>query len=148
MNNAPRPASILVSKESLMKKFHTVLALAFLSTSLMGGVALAQDNHAQDNHDQDNHAQDNHAQDNHAQDNHAQDNHDQDHRDNHTYVEHSGWHKGARLKHEDWDRGDKVDYRQYHLNAPPRGYEWRTIDGYYVLANPSTFQIRATVRIP
>ena len=123
MNNAPRPASILVSKESLMKKFHTVLALAFLSTSLMGGVALAQDNHAQDNHDQ-------------------------DHRDNHTYVEHSGWHKGARLKHEDWDRGDKVDYRQYHLNAPPRGYEWRTIDGYYVLANPSTFQIRATVRIP
>jgi len=128
MNNAPRPASILVSKESLMKKFHTVLALAFLSTSLMGGVALAQDHHDQDHQDQ----------------NHQ----DQDHRDNHTYVEHGEWHKGARMKHEDWDRGDRVDYRQHHLSAPPRGYEWRTIDGYYVLANPSTFQIRATVRIP
>jgi Ni/Co efflux regulator RcnB len=101
-----------------MKKLHTVLALAILSTSLMGGVVLAQDHQ------------------------------DQDHRDNHTYVEHKEWHKGAPIKHEDWDRGDKVDYHQYHLSAPPRGYEWRMVDGYYVLANISTFQIRATVRIP
>src|ERR1700677_2267142 len=32
----------------LMKKLHSALALAILSTSLMGGVALAQDHH--DNH--------------------------------------------------------------------------------------------------
>ena len=32
-----------------MKKLHTVLALAILSTSLMGGVALAQQDH-HDNH--------------------------------------------------------------------------------------------------
>ena len=31
-----------------MKKLHSVLALAILSTSLMGGVAIAQDHH--DNH--------------------------------------------------------------------------------------------------
>jgi Ni/Co efflux regulator RcnB len=101
-----------------MKKLHTVLALAILSTSLMGGVAFAQDNH------------------------------DQDHRDNHSYVEHKEWHRGAPIKHEDWDRGDKVDYHQYHLSAPPRGYEWRLVDGYYVLASTSTFQIRTTIRVP
>jgi Ni/Co efflux regulator RcnB len=101
-----------------MKKLHTVLALAFLSTSLMGGVAMAQDHP------------------------------DQDHHDNHTYVQHKEWHKGAAIKHEDWDRGDKVDYHQYHLSAPPAGYEWRMVDGYYVLANTSTFQIRTTIRIP
>jgi Ni/Co efflux regulator RcnB len=105
-----------------MKKLHTVLALAILSTSLMGGVALAQDHH--DN---------------------AQ---DRDHHDNHGYVEHKDWRKGAPIRHEDWDRGDKVDYRQYHLSAPPRGYEWRMVDGYYVLANISSFQIRTVVRIP
>jgi Ni/Co efflux regulator RcnB len=98
-----------------MKKLHTALALAILSTSLMGGVALAQD---------------------------------QDHHDNHSYVEHKEWKKGKPIKHEDWDRGDKVDYRQQHLSAPPRGYEWRMVDGNYVLANSSTFQIRTTVRIP
>ena len=103
-----------------MKKFHTVLALAILSTSLMSGVALAQDHH--DN--------------------------DQDHHDNHSYTEHKEWHKGAVIKHEDWDRADKVDYHQYHLSAPPRGYEWRMVDGYYVLVNSSNFQIRTTIRIP
>jgi Ni/Co efflux regulator RcnB len=107
-----------------MKTLHTVLALAILSTSLMGGVALAQD---RDHHDN------------------AQ---DRDHHDNHAYVAHKEWKRGAAIRHEDWDRGDKVDYRQYHLSAPPRGYEWRMVDGYYVLANSSTFQLRMVVRIP
>jgi len=73
---------------------------------------------------------------------------DQNHRDNHTYVEHKEWKKGTVIKHEDWDRADKVDYRQNHLNAPPRGYEWRMVDGNYVLVNSSTFQIRTVVRVP
>jgi Ni/Co efflux regulator RcnB len=72
----------------------------------------------------------------------------QDHHDNHTYVEHKEWKKGAPMRHEDWDRGDKVDYAQNHLAAPPRGYEWRMVDGHYVLANSSSFQIRTVVRIP
>ena len=99
-----------------MKNLHKVLALAILSTSLMGPIALAQDHH--------------------------------DNQDNHAYVEHKEWKKGAPIKHEDWDRGDKVDYHQYHLAAPPRGYEWRMVDGNYVLANISTFQIRTVIRIP
>src|ERR1700733_956933 len=105
--------SIQISQEFSMKKLHTVLALAVLSTSLMGNVALAQDHH-----------------------------------DNHQYVEHKEWKRGAPIRHEDWDRGDKVDYHQNRLNAPPRGYEWRMVNGNYVLANSSSFQIRTVVRIP
>ena len=73
----------------------------------------------------------------------------QDHPDNHTYVEHKEWKRGAMIKHEDWDRAEKVDYHQYkQLSAPPRGYEWRLVDGQYVLVNSSTFAIRTVVRIP
>jgi Ni/Co efflux regulator RcnB len=104
---------ILVTQEFLMKKLNTALALAILSTSLMGGVALAQDHH-----------------------------------DNHSYVEHKEWKRGAAIKHEDWDRGDKIDYHQYKLSAPPRGYEWRMVDGQYILVNTSSFQIRTVVRVP
>jgi Ni/Co efflux regulator RcnB len=95
-----------------MKKLHTILALTILSTSLMSGVAAAQDHH-----------------------------------DNHTYVQHKEWRKGVAIKQEDWNRGDKVDYAQYHLSAPPNGYEWRMIDGNYVLVNVSTFQIRTVIRV-
>ncbi|MGB6686982.1 MAG: RcnB family protein [Terracidiphilus sp.] len=68
----------------------------------------------------------------------------QDH-DNHHYVRHDEWKKGVHIRDEDWRRGDQVDYRQYHLHAPPRGYEWREIDGNYVLANSSTGIISMTV---
>jgi len=72
---------------------------------------------------------------------------DQDHHDNdnHKYVQHQEWKKGEQIKHEDWDRGEKVDYHQYHLTAPPRGYEWRLIDGNYVLVNTSNFQIHTVI---
>lgn len=106
-----------------MKKLHTVLALAVFSTSLMGGVAIAQDQAHQDNQT------------------------NVEHRDNHSYVEHKEWRKGSHIKHEDWDRGEKIDYRQNHLSAPPRGYEWRMVDGNYVLANSSSFQINAVIRV-
>jgi Ni/Co efflux regulator RcnB len=59
----------------------------------------------------------------------------QDHHDNHTYKQHHEWKTGSRVQQEDWNRGDKVDYRQYHLRRPPAGHEWRQIDGNYILAN-------------
>jgi Ni/Co efflux regulator RcnB len=105
--------SITVSMRIRTTAVHTAVALAILSSSLMGGAGLAQDHH-----------------------------------DNHAYVEHKELKKGAPIKHEDWDRGEKVDYRQNHLSAPPRGQEWRMVDGNYVLANSSTFQINTVVRIP
>jgi Ni/Co efflux regulator RcnB len=72
---------------------------------------------------------------------------DQDHHDNdnHKYVEHNEWKKGDQIKHEDWDRGDRIDYRQYHLNAPPHGFEWRLIDGNYILVNTANFQIHTVI---
>jgi Ni/Co efflux regulator RcnB len=97
-----------------MKKLHSALALAILSASLGGSVAIAQDHHE----------------------------------DHPKYVEHKEWRKGAPVKHEDWDRGERVDYHQHHLKAPPRGYEWRQVDGNYVLANSSNFQISTVIRIP
>jgi Ni/Co efflux regulator RcnB len=70
--------------------------------------------------------------------------HDHDH-DNHHYVKHDEWHKGATMRKEDWGRGEHVDYRQSHLKAPPRGYEWRMVDGNYVLAAVATGVIASIV---
>lgn len=58
----------------------------------------------------------------------------QDHHDNHQYVRHTEWKHGAHIRQEDWARGEQIDYRQHHLKPPPRGYEWREIDGNFVLA--------------
>jgi Ni/Co efflux regulator RcnB len=69
----------------------------------------------------------------------------QDHHDNHAYVRHDEWKKGARMNHDDWNRGERVDYHHYHLNAPPRGYEWREVDGNYVLAAVATGVITSVV---
>lgn len=69
---------------------------------------------------------------------------DHDH-DNHHYVRHEEWKKGYHMRHEDWDRGERVDYRHYRLHEPPPGYEWRLIDGQYVLADSSTGVISMTV---
>jgi Ni/Co efflux regulator RcnB len=98
-----------------MNKFGTAVALTLLSASLTGG-AYAQD---RDHHDND--------------------------KDHHHYVEHKDWKKGHEIRHEDWSRGQRVEYRQYHLSTPPRGYEWRLIDGNYVLVNTSNFQIYSVV---
>lgn len=68
----------------------------------------------------------------------AQDHHDdQQQREHHdAYVRHDDWKKGQHMRHEDWERGQRVDdWRAHHLRRPPNGYEWRDIDGQYVLAN-------------
>ena len=67
-----------------------------------------------------------------AQDDHHDDAHHQ------TYVKHDEWKKGYHMKQEDWSRGEVVDYKTYHLKPPPRGYEWREVDGNYVLAAVAT----------
>jgi Ni/Co efflux regulator RcnB len=74
-----------------------------------------------------------------AQDDHHDDAHHQ------TYVKHDEWKKGYHMKKEDWSRGEAVDYRTYHLKAPPRGYEWREVDGNYVLAAVATGVIASAI---
>ncbi len=73
----------------------------------------------------------------------AQDHHD-DHHDDH-YVRHDEWKKGYHMSHDDWARGQRIDYRTYHLSAPPRGYEWRAVDGNYVLAAVATGVIASAI---
>ncbi len=80
----------------------------------------------------------------------AQDDHRDDHagaaaHDNHAYVEHKEWRKGAKISHDDWARGEVVDYRTYHLRKPPSGYEWREVDGNYVLAAVATGLIASAI---
>jgi Ni/Co efflux regulator RcnB len=65
--------------------------------------------------------------------------------DNHQYVRHDEWKKGAKIQDEDWKRGEKIDYRQQHLRSPPHGYEWRMVDGNYVLAAVATGVIASVV---
>lgn len=50
--------------------------------------------------------------------------------------------KGNRLEH---DRGQRVDYRRYHLRKPRRGQEWRQVDDRYVLVAVATGAILSVV---
>src|ERR1700744_392668 len=68
-----------------------------------------------------------------------------DDHDNHHYVHHDEWKKGAKIRDEDWGRGEHVDYHAQHLRAPPHGYEWRMVDGNYVLAAVATGVIASVI---
>lgn len=71
-----------------------------------------------------------------------------DHHDAHhqQYVRHDDWKKGYHMNHDDWNRGERVDdYKTYHLRQPPRGYEWREVDGNYVLAAVATGIVASVV---
>lgn len=68
-----------------------------------------------------------------------------DHPDNQHYVHHAEWKKGYHMNRNDWNRGQRVDYRTYHLRQPPAGYEWREVDGNYVLAAVATGVIASVV---
>ncbi len=102
-----------------MKRIQAAVTACALALALSNGSAFAQDHH---------------------------DDHDRDHHDDHGhYVHHDEWRKGEHIRHEDWDRGERVDYRHYHLHRPPRGYEWRQVDGNYVLAAVATGVIASVV---
>lgn len=91
-----------------MRPILRMFAISTLALTLTGGAAFA----AQDHHDDQ-----------------RQQHHDQ-------YVRHDDWKKGQHIRHEDWDRGQRVDdWQARHLRRPPRGYEWRDVDGQYVMAN-------------
>jgi Ni/Co efflux regulator RcnB len=71
----------------------------------------------------------------------------QDHPDDHhqQYVKHEEWKKGAKIRQEDWSRGEQVDWHAHHLRKPPAGYEWRQVDGNYVMANSDGVIFSVTV---
>ncbi len=71
----------------------------------------------------------------------------QEHHDDHGggYVKHNEWKKGYHMNQSDWGRGQQVDYRAHHLQAPRRGYEWRQVDGNYVMAAVATGVIASVI---
>ncbi|HTV79613.1 MAG TPA: RcnB family protein [Steroidobacteraceae bacterium] len=73
------------------------------------------------------------------------DEHPDEHDGGHHYVHHDDWKKGHRMRDEDWKRGERIDYREHHLRAPPAGYEWREVDGNYVLAAVATGVIASVI---
>jgi Ni/Co efflux regulator RcnB len=77
---------------------------------------------------------------NNNRDQHQQNQHDNDRpgMNNNGYRQHSDWRKGTRLSHNDWNRGQRVNYRTRHLKAPPRGYEYREVDGNLILGAVAT----------
>jgi len=98
-------------------------AYSALSAVLSTGMAIAQDDHRDDRPDADHH--------------------DMDHHD--AYVHHDEWKKGYRMRDEDWRRAQPIDYKVYHLRKPPHGYEWREVDGNYVLAAVATGVIASAI---
>ena len=53
--------------------------------------------------------------------------------------DHHDWRRGGRVDRDEWRRGQVVtDWRVRHLRRPPRGYEWREVNGDYVLAAVAT----------
>ena len=56
----------------------------------------------------------------------------------HNQWSHPNWNKGDHINRADWGRGSVVDYRSHHLRRPPHGYQWRQVDGRYVLAAVAT----------
>ena len=95
-------------------------------------MALAQ--HDDNHHDNNNNS--------HQNDSHQNDHHDAYHQN---YVHHNEWKHGYHMSHQDWSRGQRVDYHAYHLSAPPRGYEWREVDGNYVMAAVATGIIASVI---
>ena len=58
-----------------------------------------------------------------------------EHRDRgHHYGQRKHWARGERLPSSYYqNRAYYVDYRVYHLRAPPRGYRWVRVDNDYML---------------
>lgn len=119
-----------------MQTLRKVIASCTLSFLLVSGTAFAQA--PQDDHgrpDRDNHGRQN-------QDGPGRPDRDGQH---HAYVRHQEWKKGYHMRNEDWNRGERIDYRQNHLRRPPSGYEWRQVDGNYVMAAVATGVIASVV---
>lgn len=104
-----------------MKRF----LIAAAALSLLGTAAGAQPRHDNDRHDNDHNSQQTHRDNGHPGTNNG-------------FRRHSEWHKGGRVAHNDWVRGHRVDYRARHLRAPPRGYEYREVDGNLILGAVAT----------
>ena len=114
------------------------IALTMAVSPLAATAAPKHSDHGQQSdHDQ----RDRDDQYNHASDPGGKDHHDRGlHRGwGREYDVSHHWRRGERMGYENWRSAQPIDYRQHHLRAPPRGYEWRqSNNGQYVLAAIAT----------
>ncbi len=61
------------------------------------------------------------------------------------WAQQSEWRRGGHLARGDWEQARQVDWRRHHLRRPPRGYEWRQVNGNYVLAAAATGLIASLI---
>lgn len=111
-----------------MNRVRSGIAFSTLLAVLSTGAAFAQYDNRRDDH----------------RDEHRDDR-GHDRRDDHGYVRHNEWRRGYRMRQDDWNRGQRVDYRTYRLRQPPRGYEWRQVDGNFVMAAVATGVIASVI---
>jgi Ni/Co efflux regulator RcnB len=101
-----------------MKRTMTAAAVAALAFASVSGAALAQPRH----------------------DHYGPPGHMDDHGHGHGH-----WRRGDRIDRAEWRHYQRVDWRRHHLHAPPRGYEWREVNGDYVLAAVATGVIASII---
>jgi Ni/Co efflux regulator RcnB len=129
-----------------------LLTGALALTLLTGTAAMAQPDHRDDHGGYSQGRDDNRGNDRHGNDNRGYDRHGNDRsrevhqRNDERRAEHR-WARGERLPYAYYqDRSHYVDYRVYHLRAPPRGYRWvRTEDNNYALIALTTGLIAAII---
>ena len=103
-----------------MKRFEKFTGLTVVSALLGCGMAFAQDQRDNQRNDQQNYHRDDQQtsqRNDYHNDNHG-DGQNSDHHDNRTYVQHREWRSGHRMNHDDWARGEQVDWRAHHLRGP------------------------------
>lgn len=116
-----------------MRRLSKFVAFSTLSAVLSTGVLIAQDqDDRRDNYHDQYHDNGEHR---------GWNDHDHDH-----YIRHDDWHRGYRMPPDYWEHARRVDnWRAYHLRRPPRGYEWREVDGNYVMAAVATGVIASVI---
>ena len=119
-----------------MKRLVTSGVLAVFALGLLGGAAVAQDNHPHDSampsHDDHGHPD-------------GQGGPGGGHSSHRGWHDQSDWHRGGHVAYDDWHNAPPVDYHAHHLRRPPHGYEWRQSNGNYVLAAVATGAIMSII---
>jgi Ni/Co efflux regulator RcnB len=62
------------------------------------------------------------------------------------WAQRSDFRSGGHIAQNDWRNGRVIDYRTHrNLRAPPPGYEWREVNGQFVLAAVATGLIASII---
>ena len=114
----------------------SLISAALAATLALGaaGAASAQP-YGQDRYSNDRYSNDRNDNGRYSNDRHDNSRHNRDRYDRHDNNGwNSEWRRGGRIDHDHWRHAQRVDWRRHHLRQPPRGYEWREVDGRYVMA--------------